>query len=107
MLRITSHTRGFGSSVRGPQGRLPPAHPGGGSDANQVDAVGPQPLEQMLGSGARQLQHLDLGLRAEAEGQAVQHHLASPVFCRDWQPRYENICRTPARQTDFRSSQGN
>lgn len=107
MFRITSHTCSFGSSVRGPQGRLSPANPGSCSDPNQVDAVGPEALEQMLVCSAWQLQHLHLALCAEAEGHAVQHHLPSPVLGRDWQPRDENICGAPARQTDFRCSQGN
>lgn len=104
---ITFHTCCFWSSVGGPQRCLSPANPCCSSNTNQVDTVRPQPFKEVLIWSPWKLQDLDFAICAEAERQTIQHHLASPVFCRNWQPRDKNICRTPACQTNFRSSQGN
>lgn len=74
MYALTCGFGGFGCAVRAPGRRLAPAHAGRHLDAQQVDGVRLQVLEQVLGrvpTVYRQLYHAHLFISSSAERQAV------------------------------------
>lgn len=90
-----------------PGGLLPPAHAGGGCDAQQVDGVGLQVFEEVLSFPSGQLHLRDCALGAGAIGQAVGRDSSSTQLVRQGLPRHLDVHGAVAGQAELRGAQGN
>lgn len=102
----TSGAGRLGRAVGRPGRLLAPAGAGGRHDAQQVDGVGLQALQEVLGGVAGQLHLRGRRLRAGAVGQAVGGDVAAAQLVRERLPRHLDVHRAAAGQAELRGPQG-
>lgn len=92
-----------------PGGRLAPAHSGRRGHADQIDGVGLQSLQKVLGAVLTRDGQLDGGhlfVGGRAVGQTVRRQASAAEFGRKRLPGHQDIGRTATRQAQLRSTEG-
>lgn len=97
----------FGRAMGVPGGRLAPAHSGWHGHADQIDGVGLQTLQKVLGAvltwdGQLDGGHLLIGGRAV--GQTVRRYTSTAEFGRKRLPGHQDIGWTATRQAQLRGT---
>ncbi len=99
----------FGRAMGVPGGRLAPAHSGRRRHSDQIDGVGLQSLQKVLGAVLTRDGQLDrdyLLIRGRTVGQTVRRNTSTAEFGRKRLPGHQDVGGTATRQAQLRGTEG-
>ncbi len=99
----------FGRAMGVPGGRLAPAHSGRSGHSDQIDGVGLQSLQKVLGAVLTRDGQLDrdyLLIRGCTIGQTVRRNTSAAEFWRKRLPGHQDVAGTATRQAQLRGTEG-